>query len=106
MTWIRRATSDPHTCAPPMRESVHRLPSMSAVPQGDATVKFRLTRPDGEIGDLWRCPCGALWRIGHACDACDWVGEWPAHDGGHAIGVTWRPATLWQRIRYRKRGRA
>jgi hypothetical protein len=90
-----------------MRDVLYRLPSMSAEPPSPtappAVVHSQL--PDGQLGDLWRCQCGALWRIGDACDACDWDGEWPVHDGGHAIGVTWRPATLWQRTRYWKRGR-
>lgn len=88
MTWVRRATSDPHACQPPTHGG------------------YALT-PMGRLGDLWRCDdCGALWRIGDACDLCDWAGEWRAHDGGHALGVTWRPATLWQRIRYWKKERA
>lgn len=108
MTWVRRATSDPHTCKPPMRDVIYRLPSMSAEPPPaaarPAVVHSQL--PDGGLGDLWRCPCGALWRIGDACDACDRAGEWPVPDGGHAIGVMWRAATIWQRVRHWKKGRS
>lgn len=100
MTWVRRAATDPHRCAPPMRESVHQLPSMSILRGGQPT-EVRLTSPDGQVGDLWRCPCRALWRISYGCDTCDRAGRWSAH-GGHAMGAIWRPATLWQRIRYRR----
>lgn len=106
MTWIRRAASDPHRCPPPMRESVHRLPSMIAAPGASATTEVRCASPDGRVGDLWRCPCGALWRISYGCGICDRAGEWRAHAGGHVMGATWRPATLWQRIKYRKKGRS
>lgn len=106
MTWARRDTSDPHTCKPPMRVSIHQLPSMSAAQEGDGATHVKLASPNGQIGELWRCSCGALWRIGDACDACDRAGEWPVHNGGHAIGVMWRAATLWQRVRHWKKGRS
>jgi hypothetical protein len=62
--------------------------------------------PAGQVGDLWRCDdCGVLWRVGLACDFCDHFGDNRSHPGGHAVGSCWRPATLWQRIRYRKLGR-
>ncbi|MEV7805032.1 hypothetical protein AB0O28_18985 [Microbispora sp. NPDC088329] len=84
MTWVRRADPGEHACRPP-----------TAATWGD---------PLGRYGDLWRCPCGTLWRIGDACDFCDRFG-WGPHQGGHAVGETWRPATLWQRIRHYRKGR-
>lgn len=85
MTWVRRARPPAHVCAPP-----------SHVSHGYVNV------PVGAVGDLWRCDdCHTLWRIGDACDTCDHFGSWP-HPGGHEIGTKWRPATLWQRLRYRR----
>lgn len=105
MTWIRKVRSGPdHRCGLPAREVVHELPSMSARPPTTAAetrpLEFRFKEPDGRIGDLWRCDtCRALWRIGDACDVCDRHGGWrPPHLGGHALGIAWRPATLWQRL--------
>lgn len=84
VTWVQRADPNAHRCAPPCRTS------------------FDI--PIGHLGDLWRCECGALWRIGHACDMCDHYGP-GSHRGGHAVGDAWRPATFWQRLRHwRKRG--
>lgn len=89
-----------------MREFVYQVPSMFVAPGPQAEMEHREAVPDGRMGDLWRCPCGALWRIGDACDACDRFGEWRAHPGMHALGVAWRPATLWQRIRFWRRGQS
>jgi hypothetical protein len=45
--------------------------------------------PAGSRGDLWRCDtCGTLWRIGYDRDI---------------TGLTWLHATVWQRIRYRRK---
>lgn len=100
MTWIRRA--DPateHRCDQPMREAVYRYPSMIIGGEGEL-VEHREQVPDGRLGDLWRCSCGALWRIGDVCDPCDRLGGGIPHAGGHAMGVIWRPATFWQRLRH------
>lgn len=75
-TWVRRDPPDAHICAPPQGSS------------GD---------PRGRRGDLWRCDCGVLWRVGLACAACEYYGHGP-HAGQHAVGNAWRPATLGQRI--------
>lgn len=47
--------------------------------------------PAGRLGDLWRCDtCAALWRIA---------------DPGPGICINeWRPATIWQSIRYWSQG--
>lgn len=49
---------------------------------------YTTTKPAGAPGDLWRCDtCKALWRITPD----------PWTNGGF-----WVPATLWQRLRYRR----
>src|SRR5690606_24842382 len=61
-----------HECAPP---TIGTIPAIGAA---------------GNIGDLWRCDCGRLWRVTDANQGSN-----------HMIhGKTWRPATLWQRLRY------
>ncbi|RCG31920.1 hypothetical protein DQ384_05085 [Sphaerisporangium album] len=83
MTWVRRATPQSHRCKAP--NDGHR------------------GNPTGQSGDLWRCDeCHALWRIGHACDACDRYST--PHPGAHAVGLAWRPARWWQRLRYHRTG--
>lgn len=85
MAWvIRTRDADRHVCQVPMRGGYTRS-------------------PDGSIDDLWRCDdCATLWRIGYACPPCDARGHsWP-HAGTCVIGLAWRPATLWQRIRHRR----
>lgn len=102
MSWVRRSDpADDHCCDQPMREVVSQIPPQLVGSDG-RPMELREQVPDGRVGDLWRCACGALWRIGHACDPCDRTGGRLPHAGGHAIGIVWRPATLWQRIRYRK----
>lgn len=72
MTWVYRQQPR-HECAPP---TTGTIPAIGAA---------------GNIGDLWRCDCGRLWRITDANQGTR----------GHVIhGKTWRPATLWQRLRY------
>jgi hypothetical protein len=56
-----------------------------------------------QIEDLWRCGCGRLWRWTSACDTCASGGHGDPPRGQHAVGWTWRPATLGQRIRYWRR---
>jgi hypothetical protein len=83
MSYVRRMTESPHRCDLPMGSF----------------------GPYGADGDLYRCDvCGTLWRLGDACDACEAYGP-GRHRGQCRIGQTWRPATLWQRIRYRRHGR-
>lgn len=106
MTWVRKQRVLAHRCERPMREVVYQIPPMLVAAGQQVNTEHREVVPDGRIGDLWRCPCGALWRIGDACDVCDRLGEWRAHPGYHTLGVVWRPATLWQRIRYWKRGQS
>lgn len=83
MSWVRRG--DRHRCAVPRAGS--------------------FGTPDGEFGDVWRCECRALWRIGYACDACDLIGHPQQHSGAHVGGKEWRPAHAWQRVLYWRRGR-
>lgn len=85
MSWVRRAeTGARHACEPPMRDRTTYLPS-----------------PVGGLGDLWRCPCGRLWRVGRRCGICERHGY---HELGQCVvGLAWRPATLGQRLRHRRR---
>jgi hypothetical protein len=102
MTWVQHATIPTHICAPPMREVIYALPTSAGDERGEI-IKHCATEIDGEQGDLWRCDrCGRLWRVGDACDACDWYGSRP-HPGMCTLGLVWRPATLWQRLRHRRR---
>jgi len=72
MTWVRRQQPR-HKCAPP---TTGDIPAIGAA---------------GNIGDLWRCDCGRLWRITDANHGTR----------GRVIhGKTWRPALLWQRLRH------
>jgi hypothetical protein len=81
MSWVRRAVPR-HTCAPPVGTF------------GD---------PQASQGDLWRCDeCGQLWRVGRACGICAAYGDRP-HRGQCQVGLAWRPATFWQRLRYHRR---
>jgi hypothetical protein len=110
MTWVQHATIPAHTCTPPMRQVTYALP-VTLVPLLDPQAPMQSEPPlmhtrnevDGKQGDLWRCDqCERLWRVGDACDACDWYGDSP-HPGMCTLGLVWRPATLWQRLRYRRR---
>jgi hypothetical protein len=82
--WVRRAETNRHRCP---------------APTGSLGV------PLGTVDDLWRCPtCRTLWRIVLACNLCDAYGARP-HRGMHDVGYAWRPATAWQRLTVRIRGR-
>jgi hypothetical protein len=82
-----------HLCAPPVHEFVHAPPGARP---------HRTVQIDGQIGDLWRCDVdGRVWRVAHACDACDAYGV-GNHHGQCGVGREWRPATLWQQFRYRR----
>lgn len=50
-------------------------------------------------GAVWRCERGHLWVCG---DACECRGHFDRHRGRgfHTEGRVWRPASLWQRLRY------
>jgi hypothetical protein len=65
---------------------------------------------DAHHGDLWRCCCGRLWRVGVSCAACDQLprDQWGACRLGswHATSLRWRHATLWQRLRHRRNAAA
>jgi hypothetical protein len=98
--WVRRTQADEpkHNCEPPMRELVLTIPASGWLlgnAAGFEQVPFGDT-PDGAAGDLWRCDCGKLWRITAKCGNCP-IG------GYHGCGPTWRPATMWQRLRHRRR---
>ena len=75
--WVRRRQAG-HVCFPPEHETS----------RGEAA---------GRIGDLWRCGCGKLWRVGPACQVCDSMGPRP-HLGTHVVGQGWWPARWWQRM--------
>lgn len=104
MSWVRKTPpSEQHECAPPMREVKYEVPSRVVGHEGNPRV-HREQRPDGVRGDLWRCDhCRKLWRIGLACDVCDRFGD-REHPGMHAVGITWRPATLWQQLVHLRHG--
>lgn len=74
MTWVRQQQPG-HECAPPTTGSI---PAIGAA---------------GTIGDLWRCDnCGRLWRVAAADEN--------TRSGQQPHGRHWKPATLWQRLRY------
>lgn len=78
MTWVKKAPAVvEHECAPPVKQ-------IAAAPQG-------YTEVDGSFGDLWRCDtCEGLWQVDHV-----WSRQAVAR-------LTWRPASWWQRFKYRK----
>jgi hypothetical protein len=83
-----------------MREVVYSLPSHSLTGHGEAT-EWREQVPDGATGDVWRCVCRGLWRVGQFCDVCDRYGVRSGvcpRGGYHATGLAWRPARWWQRL--------
>lgn len=83
-SWIRRDPPDAlHACDVPQDSFV--------IPGGTFEA------PAGSHGDLWRCDCGRLWRLGYACAPCEYYGH-GNHGGQHLAGDAWRPATLGQRI--------
>lgn len=85
MTWVRRVPAAPvHWCEPPRRLRPGQDPR-----QPD----FPWNTPDGNPGDLWRCPCGRMWQI-----VLERWGLLPA-------SPHWIPATVWQRILYGARTR-
>ena len=99
MSWVRRAANRVHTCTPPMRDIIYTISAEYC--QGNQPARWTVMAVDGAQSDLWRCDtCGALWRVGIACDWCDAHGSRP-HAGLHDDGLEWRPATLWQRLRHR-----
>jgi hypothetical protein len=85
---IVRTAPEQHKCDVPMRETVWHPPGFG--PLCYVTAIFPEAThlvPEGATGDLWRCDeCRKLWRVGDACDM-------------------WRPAHVWQCIRYWRRGR-
>jgi hypothetical protein len=77
--WVKRASKDKrHECSPPQYDGY--VPS-----------------PMGKVGDLWRCRCGRLWRIGSVWS----IGVRINGNGG--VRCAWLPAYWWQRIWYRGR---
>lgn len=99
MTWLRRATANPHECPLPMRPEVITV-TASLNPRAVASP-VTLTVIDGRHGDLWRCDdCSKTWRVGLACGVCDAYGPRP-HGGQHGVGLTWRRASWWQARRNR-----
>lgn len=108
--WVRRAASatEQHKCEPPMKDAVYTVPA-TAIATGEKLAQVRWTERivDGHHGELWRCRCGQLWRVGVSCAACDRLpsgqrgsclrGRW------HATSLCWRHATWWQRVRHRRR---
>lgn len=76
MSWVVQAPEVPvHSCRPPMRDHIigapPRGPAAGCMPPGNTIEDYPEPapwkigeRPDGKIGDLWRCDeCGELWRI-------------------------------------------
>lgn len=109
--WVRRAADkEPdHVCSPPMREVTYQLPAIPPPAKGwqgnepPEPGSFTQTEVDGDYGDLWRCHCGRLWRVGDDCDYGPHRGLPCPRGGYHPQAYRWRPATWWQRIRYRGR---
>lgn len=96
MPWVKRvngAVWGRHSCPRPTTDPYYPHPAGPPAP----------TYPNGELGDVWRCPgCRRLWRIAPACAPCDLFGFVGGHryGGQHMVGTSWRPATLAQRLRH------
>lgn len=110
MTWVRRTESIPagHVCPAPTRLATMTLPTSLCPPGQSKVLTLPATVVDGAYGDLWRCDeCGRLWRVGADCDRCDRAvrERWGSCVPGryHFVGLQWRPAYWWQRLRYRQR---
>lgn len=103
--WVKRARAareTEHVCSPPMTQRTACIPSLSLDPAAKGGDMKLPPEPDGDYGDLWRCWCGRLWRVGDSCDYGPHGGRCP-RGGYHSQGRKWRPATWWQRLRYRGR---
>jgi hypothetical protein len=59
----------------------------------------RAVRMAAEIGDLWRCACGRLWRYVRLPGVLR-SGLFAGRESARDSEREWRPATLWQRLRY------
>lgn len=104
MSWIVQAPAvSAHRCAPPMRDVMARPPRGPAeMPPGKTREdypeprSFKVgERPDGQVGDLWRCDdCGTLWRIIKP-EPRRYVNVFPSP------WPRWREAGLWLRFRHR-----
>ena len=85
-TWLRHTKPrDRHACQPPTVDVRLRFGQRGTV-IGEG--QLLTTRAAGERGDIWRCGCLELWVV--ALDR---------FDDAWAIPY-WRPANLWQRLRY------
>jgi hypothetical protein len=101
MGWEIRDRTPRHICPAPMRTPGH-VPNPA--PSGPS-LTFATQLPDGRIGDLWRCDhCRRLWRIGEACDLCDYRRRVIEHAGAHAVGLAWRAARPFDHVRAWRRG--
>ena len=99
--WVRRAKPEAeHVCPTPTRVVTRSWPSGSLDPNAK-DGEFTSVEIGGSLGDLWRCSCGSLWRVGDACDLCDFGRA--RHGGQCRVGRKWRPASWWQRLRYRSK---
>jgi hypothetical protein len=101
--WVKRASKEKtHECSPPMTQRTVYIPSASLNPDAKGGDMKLAPEPDGDYGDLWRCFCGRLWRVGDACDYGPHAGRCP-RGGYHPQANRWRPAMWWQRLRFRGR---
>jgi hypothetical protein len=96
MPWVRRSAHPPHTCAPPTRPATYTLPPAHGTTASRLPITHTVTVVDGRPDDLWQCDtCAALWRVGFACDWCDYHSSPRLHSGSCAIGLRWRRASWW-----------
>lgn len=95
MGWVKRTVQPAqHMCCPPMHRTVREV----RTPEG---VKHNLAsgpKPDGNMGDLWKCDkCGVVWKIG-----IDFAPYVPNSGGYRPRSVQWIRAGWWTQRKYRK----
>jgi hypothetical protein len=59
-----------------------------------------------KTGDIWRCWCGKLWRLGRVCDACDYRaqrGLHLTHHGQCVVRDPWGNRTTWRTVSLKRR---
>lgn len=90
--WIRRADWSPRAggLAPPNPAKYYEksfwIPSSTVCP----APRLRSFEPDGQPGDLWKCPeCGLLWAV-------------VPSDDPHDDEADWKLLGYWRQVAYRR----